>query len=1359
MKLKNIFMLMFTIATVASAQDMPIGWTSHYRIRLYGPHQNPGPDSLDANYNNLDAAIYNGDKGTTTFNPSVTLGVSNSIAGFVTIYTASNTNAGTLSSAILGAARAWTLPDAGGTIGLINGGQNYTNIGSLNATGAVTFGQSGTVSVNTLYFGSTGGSFTFGRNTAEYIQSIQDATAIGLLSTGKNFKLGTADANPIIFATNNRSFGSIDQNGNWLVYTNGSGVKFLDTLSRGTFVGIELQDGVNPDTVPKITNYPELYNTETKAVSPAYPFNNNGNLIIQPRTNAARDIVIMNGTVPTVRAIFAGSDSSLTLGPIIGTGAYPFNAGKVRAKAGIFGDTVTISSANGANYSGLRVLMATGNANSGAQIFVGVQSIEARSGVIRYNTGNGTQLIGIAMDFVIGNQYNLSNLGGIEFFTQGNQRRMRIEWDGRTGIGTITPLSTSLLTLKPPSSNPELYLFNATASSSSNGGTLDSLGNLAVTGILSTGGSQRLNASGNLLNIGTISATGAVTITGNVANTIVDASTWGSSTYASQTTGWRAGAGGQADFRYLFVDEMHAKSFIADLEQALAGSQIITKSVAKVAADLTIPAAGSPVTIVVEEYSGFTGNVFVNGDIVRLRQFARADNSSLNIADVWGTVVFVSRDGTANPTTQTYTYTRSSGGNAGSAVAGTTIKKGTIALDYGVTSGGYWETTAIDGVNGANSPYAQAVTWTTHPAAGLTVQLRSGNLAGITDADLGGALSGFGIYTSNGYFKGNIFVKSGTAQTLQNAAIQIGNITGTANSAVKLTNTGTASTSGIFAYTSAGVEKFALRLDGTANIAGWAFTATRISSPHVSIDDAGEYISLGATPPTTYGANVGAFLGINAGVATMSLYQNATNYLQWDGSKLTWQAANTTLDASGNLTATSATLSGSITASSGAIAGWTISSTAITKSTGAGTTDAQVYLTTDLDAAARPGQVIGWGNGVGTNPGDGHNFITIGGGSYLDAAIGQFTSGWDNAGGGIAVNSGAKAIFFVGTRPTHGGTGGAIAGWNFNSTTISSTGITLTSDATTASIAFGTTPPTGPATGTGVYIDKTGVYGLASSVAKFKLDATSGLITAATVTAGTFNTATSGERIEINGSTAGNHIAMFDASNLRLKSSTAIQYYWAAAQLTTAGIILPAGGSFVTYFPANPSVNQIGFVAEYQNESGAPTNTKDFIGYAFGDLDNSGVTTLNRSSGSIYGSYGQFQNNLNGTTGKLYGGYVDVSSLSAQDQYGYYALVGAHSGIGGNSYGVYSSVAGATTSYGIYATATGTTAYAAYFAAGNVKSEHNIDAVSFSTAGAAGFLTSALGAKSATIGTVGTTALFLRTITVNGTTVHVVTSD
>jgi hypothetical protein len=52
--------------------------------------------------------------------------------------------------------------------------------------------------------------------------------------------------------------------------------------------------------------------------------------------------------------------------------------------------------------------------------------------------------------------------------------------------------------------------------------------------------------------------------------------------------------------------------------------------------------------------------------------------------------------------------------------------------------------------------------------------------------------------------------------------------------------------------------------------------------------------------------------------------------LLWDGANLVWKAANTSLDASGNLTASNATLSGQVTATTGAIGGWSIASTTLT---------------------------------------------------------------------------------------------------------------------------------------------------------------------------------------------------------------------------------------------------------------------------------------------------------------------------------------------------------------------------------------------------------------------------------------------
>jgi len=65
------------------------------------------------------------------------------------------------------------------------------------------------------------------------------------------------------------------------------------------------------------------------------------------------------------------------------------------------------------------------------------------------------------------------------------------------------------------------------------------------------------------------------------------------SNFASQVTGWRITHQGEADFRYLFTDEMHAKSFTVDLEQALAGGQIVSKSVAMLASNFTAPGGGT----------------------------------------------------------------------------------------------------------------------------------------------------------------------------------------------------------------------------------------------------------------------------------------------------------------------------------------------------------------------------------------------------------------------------------------------------------------------------------------------------------------------------------------------------------------------------------------------------------------------------------------------------------------------------------------------------------------------------------------------------------------------------------------------
>ena len=242
---------------------------------------------------------------------------------------------------------------------------------------------------------------------------------------------------------------------------------------------------------------------------------------------------------------------------------------------------------------------------------------------------------------------------------------------------------------------------------------------------------------------GTLTLGGNLTIAGFV----------GSPTYTQQLTGWRITAAGAADVRYLYADELHTKAFIADLEQALAGGQIISKSVAKVATTANGGfRVGTDTQLLVESFAGFaTAAVFQDGDTVRLRAFARAAGA-LTVTDAFGTVTLdttYSAGGyDAGTMTQRYTFTKTSGTNI---LANT----GTLALDYGVSGNGYYEVTAVDGAWGAAAPYAQVVTWSGTPST-LAVRTRLGNLFGVL-----GTPGEFGLFA--GDYSGKRYLRASSA--------------------------------------------------------------------------------------------------------------------------------------------------------------------------------------------------------------------------------------------------------------------------------------------------------------------------------------------------------------------------------------------------------------------------------------------------------------------------------------------------------------------------------------------------------------------------------------------------------------------
>lgn len=131
------------------------------------------------------------------------------------------------------------------------------------------------------------------------------------------------------------------------------------------------------------------------------------------------------------------------------------------------------------------------------------------------------------------------------------------------------------------------------------------------------------------------------------------------------------------------------------------------------------------------------------------------------------------------------------------------------------------------------------------------------------------------------------------------------------------------------------IEALSIVIAGDSTIAGWSVNSTSFYKTNAVLSSNG-YVAFGSTPPSAYGNNVGAWLGIDAGSAKMSLYNDANNYLQWDGTKALIKATNFTLDSSGNITASNATVGGTINATAGTFTGTvTVSGVLQSNSTGA----------------------------------------------------------------------------------------------------------------------------------------------------------------------------------------------------------------------------------------------------------------------------------------------------------------------------------------------------------------------------------------------------------------------------------------
>ncbi len=251
--------------------------------------------------------------------------------------------------------------------------------------------------------------------------------------------------------------------------------------------------------------------------------------------------------------------------------------------------------------------------------------------------------------------------------------------------------------------------------------------------------------------------------------------------------------------------------------------------------------------------------------------------------------------------------------------------------------------------------------------------------------------------------------------------------------------------------TEAGVATFT-----SGAIGGWTLASTSISSTGIKIaSGAAAYIAFGATPPTS--ATVGTGIFIDA-TGLYGLSANTQNF---------------------KISATN----GSITSVSGTIAAFTIAATTISATN----------LTLTSGAANTANISVGTGSNLaGLNSGNAGSDIAFwAGDTFANRATAAFRV--TLAGALVATSATITGAITA--------TSGAIGGWTINAASITGTGVTLSS-AGNASIAFGTTPPTSPTVGTGIYIDKTGLFGLNANTQNFKIDATNGNITAISGTIG-----------------------------------------------------------------------------------------------------------------------------------------------------------------------------------------------------------------------------------------------------------------
>lgn len=382
----------------------------------------------------------------------------------------------------------------------------------------------------------------------------------------------------------------------------------------------------------------------------------------------------------------------------------------------------------------------------------------------------------------------------------------------------------------------------------------------------------------------------------------------------------------------------------------------------------------------------------------------------------------------------------------------------------------------------------------------------------------------------------------------------------------------------LFAFDTAGN----VTISGNASIAGWTINSAAI------VKDTGTNAASSGMAPTDFPFFAGA------------TYANRAT-------------AVFRVTPAGALTATSATITGSITATTGAIGGWSIAASTISSG--------GITLTSNAVAASNK-IFVGTGTYNNTNTGfyvdgsgqfslkdkltwNGTTLTITGGGTFsgaLSAASGTFAGSLSAATGTFAGSLSAASGTFAGSLTAASGT---ISG-------------TLTMSGASSAIAIGTTPPSSATVGTGIWIDRTGMYGLNGNVLQAKFDGANGKISAA---AGAL---------------------LLDSAGLTLTegSSAGNQVKWVSSSTTVGQAVAYRVGSD----PSKNTIYQTGALSLSGDTAGLATH----YSYAManqGSDGNEAILALNRYSSSHATQAGKATGVLNVKDGFVIGTGISVFTI------------------------------------------------------------------------------------------------------------------